>query len=401
MSSNRTAAASTPAAETTRWGYVVLLLASGIGAATQVGKVPPSLGILQSELHLTIWAAAWVISMFSVVGSFLGFLAGSVADHLGARRAAAFGLTFMALASLLGSSAPDAAFLLATRALEGLGFVLVVVAIPSLLLASSAASDRRFVPALWGTYMPLGMAIALMLAPLMLQLRGWRFLWQASALLLGALAAAVVIAPAPMLPARRHPVPTPAVLRAALLQRGPLLLGLIFACYTVQYLSILGFLPTILMQQGTPAQRAGDLTALAVIANALGNLAASALAARRVPARRLIACACAAMAISGCGIYSPSLEPSMRYVLVVVFSGVSGLIPASIFASVPTMTPERGSAATTMGFVVQASHFGQLIGPPTVAAVATAVGGWQLSALVLVPAALVALVAALALRASN
>ena len=398
MSSNRTAAASTYAAASTRWSYVVLLLASGIGAATQVGKVPASLRTLQNELHLTIWAAAWVISMFNVVGSFLGFLAGSVTDHIGARRAAVFGLTFMAIASLLGGSAANAAALLATRALEGLGFVLVVVAIPGLLFASSAAQDRRFVPALWGTYMPLGTAIALMLAPTVLQLWGWRVLWRASALLLAALAAALLIVPAPRLARGRQAVPTPALRRAALLHRGPLLLGLIFACYTVQYLSVLGFLPAILVQQGTAAQRAGNLTALAVIANALGNLAASALAARGVPARPVIACACAATALTCCGIYSPALEPSLRYVLVVVFSAFAGLVPASIFASVPHVTPERGSAAITMGFVVQASHLGQLLGPPTVAAVATVAGGWQLSALVLVPAALTAFVAALSLR---
>jgi len=83
------------------------------------------------------------------------------------------------------------------------------------------------------------------------------------------------------------------------------------------------------------------------------------------------------------------------------FSGFGGLIPASIFASVPAATPQQGSPATTMGFVVQASHFGQLIGPPIVAAVATAAGGWQLSVLVLVPAALIALAGALALRASH
>jgi cyanate permease len=330
----------------------------------------------------------------------LGFLAGSVADRLGARRAAALGLAGLAFASALGSAAPNAAALLASRALEGLGFVLAVVAIPGLLLASSGERDRRFVPALWGTYMPAGMAIALALAPLVLQRWGWRFLWQANSLMLAGLAICLSAA-APALAPQRRGWPTPQVLKAALWRRGPLLLGLIFACYTVQYLSILGFLPTILEQQGVAAQSAGDLTAFAVVANALGNLAASALAARRVPARNVIATACLVMGLACLGIYSPELAGGVRYALVVVFSAAGGLIPASIFASVPPATPARGSAATTMGFVVQASHFGQLVGPPTVAAVATAVGGWQLSALVLVPAALIALIAALALRPSH
>ena len=48
-----------------------------------------------------------------------------------------------------------------------------------------------------------------------------------------------------------------------------------------------------------------------------------------------------------------------------------------------------------MGWVVQASHVGQLMGPPAVAAVAGA--GWQLAPAVLVPAALAALLVGRAL----
>jgi hypothetical protein len=51
-----------------------------------------------------------------------------------------------------------------------------------------------------------------------------------------------------------------------------------------------------------------------------------------------------------------------------------------------------------MGMAVQASHIGQLVGPPTVAAVAAAVGGWAATPLVLVPFAAAGLVAAWSMR---
>ena len=79
-------------------------------------------------------------------------------------------------------------------------------------------------------------------------------------------------------------------------------------------------------------------------------------------------------------------------------SAAGGLIPASIFALVPRVAQDRQSTATTMGFVVQFSHVGQLAGPPAVAAVAAAAGGFQLSALVLIPAAIGAFLAARGLR---
>jgi MFS family permease len=105
----------------THWTYVWLLLACGIGAAMQVGKVPPTLGLLQRDLHLGLVAGAWVISMFSVVGAPLGCFVGSIVDRMGPRRAATGGLLGIAAAS---------------RALEGIAFVMVVVAVPSRLVAS-------------------------------------------------------------------------------------------------------------------------------------------------------------------------------------------------------------------------------------------------------------------------
>jgi cyanate permease len=384
--------------DATRWAYVGLLLACGIGASMQVGKVPPALGFIQRDLHLGLVAGAWVISMFSVVGAALGCLTGSMVDRMGPHRAATGGLFCIAAASLAGSFAPLPWILLVSRALEGMAFVLVVVAIPSLLVASASENDRRFVPALWGIYMPTGMAISLASAQPVLHAYGWRALWQVDAVVLVVLGLGLLLTPPPTVVMRGRALPTLRELIRSVWHPGPVLLALIFACYTVQYMSVMGFLPTILQAQGTTAQTAGLLSALAVMANAAGNLSVGALIARGALPRRLIAGACLVMIVAGAGIYLPQVSAMLRYLLVVLLAGVGGLIPASIFALVPHVAQDRHSTATTMGFVVQFSHVGQLAGPPAVAAVAAAVGGFQLSALVLIPAALGAFFAARGLR---
>jgi MFS family permease len=384
--------------DSTRWSYVGLLLACGVGASMQVGKVPPALGFVQRDLHLGLVAGAWVISMFSIVGATLGFLAGSVVDRMGPRRTATGGLFCIAMASLGGSFASLPWVLLVSRALEGMAFVMVVVAIPSLLVASASESDRRFVPALWGIYMPVGMAISLATAQPVLHAYGWRALWQVDAAVLLLLGLGLLLSPSPGVHVRGRALPTLPELLRSVWHPGPLLLGVIFGCYTVQYMSVMGFLPTILQAQGTSAPAAGLLSALAVLANAAGNLIGGALIARGARPRSLIAGACLVMIVAAAGIYVPQWPATLRYLLVVVLSGVGGLIPASLFALVPRLAPDRQSSATTMGFVVQLSHVGQLAGPPAVAAVAAAVGGFQWSALVLIPAALGAFAAARGLR---
>lgn len=384
--------------ESTRWTYVWLLLACGIGAAMQVGKVPPALDLIQHDLHLGLVLGAWVISMFSVVGATAGCLAGSLVDRIGAHRAATGGLFGIAAASVGGSMAPLPWVLLVSRALEGMAFVMVVVAIPSLLIASASDGDRRFVPALWGIYMPTGMAISLASAQPVLHAYGWRVLWQIEAAVLLVLAVGLLLAPAPAVVLRGRALPGMGELLRSIWHPGPVLLAVIFAFYTVQYMAVMGFLPTILRGEGTSAQSAGLLSALAVMANALSNLSVGALIARGALPRRLIGAAFWVMLVAAAGIYLQALPATLRYLLVVILSAAGGLIPASIFALVPKVAQDRKSTATTMGFVVQFSHLGQLAGPPAVAAVAAAAGGFQLSAVVLVPAALGGWFAARGLR---
>jgi cyanate permease len=390
------AALATPG-DSTRWAYVGLLLACGIGASMQVGKVPPALGLLQRDLHLGLVVSAWVISMFSVVGATLGCLAGSVVDRIGPHRAATGGLFGIAAASLAGSFAPLPWLLLVSRALEGMAFVMAVVAIPSLLVASASEGDRRYVPALWGTYMPTGMAISLASAQPVLHAYGWRVLWQIDAAVLLVLGLSLLLVPAPVV-LRGRALPRLRELWRSVWHRGPVLLAVIFAFYTVQYMAVMGFLPSILQAQGTSAQAAGLFSALAVMANAAGNLSVGALLARGAVPWRLIGAACLVMLVAAAGIYLQALPGALRYLLVVTLAAAGGLIPASIFALVPRVAQDRHSTATTMGFVVQFSHLGQLVGPPAVAAVAAAAGGFQLSALVLMPAALGGWFAARGLR---
>src|SRR5262249_52905402 len=152
---------------------------------------------IQRDLHLGLVAGAWVISMFSVVGASLGCLTGSIVDRMGPHRAATGGLFCIAAASLIGSFAALPWVLLLSRALEGMAFVMVVVAIPSLLAASASENDRRFVPALWGIYMPTGMAISLASAQPVLHAYGWRTLWQVDATVLLLLGLGLLLAPAP------------------------------------------------------------------------------------------------------------------------------------------------------------------------------------------------------------
>jgi MFS family permease len=383
------------------WTRICVLILAGVVSAMQIGKVPPALPLLRADLNVGLIASAWILSMFSALGALFGSLAGVFADRFGSHHVTVVSLLVMAVASAVGGTAHDTMLLLVSRAVEGSGFVVTVVAVPSLLNAAASERDRRFVPSVWGAYMPVGMALALAASPLILSALGWRPLWQLNAALLAALALAVARSNSRAGTIRaRQPTQFRGLLRASLLRRGTLLLAATFACYTFQFLSILGFLPTILQERGISLEAAGALTALAVLANAFGNLSAGWLLTRGVTPRLLICTAIVGMMAAELVVFSPRLSSSIQYLAAVAFSTIGGLVPASIFTAIPYIAPAE-ARSTTRGIVVQASHIGQLVGPPTVAAVAAAVGGWPASPWVLVPVAIVGLAAASSLRSES
>jgi MFS family permease len=82
--------------------------------------------------------------------------------------------------------------LLAARVVEGLGFITVVVAIPTLLLRIAAPRDQRLAMAFWATYMPAGAGSMMLVAALVLPDTSWRWAWWIA----GGASAAMLLAPA-------------------------------------------------------------------------------------------------------------------------------------------------------------------------------------------------------------
>jgi MFS family permease len=199
--------------------------------------------------------------------------------------------------------------------------------------------------------------------------------------------------------------------------RGPWLLAATFAVYAGQWLAVVGFLPTIYSATGAGPGATGALTALIAAVNMAGNIVAwRALHAGARPERLLRlgyttmalaallafvawpALGAAAGAASGASGIEPLLPAWLRYLAVLAFSGVGGLVPATLFALAVAATPREGSLSATVGWMQQGSAFGQFVGPPIVAWVAAGVGGWQLTWLVTGACALAGLALSVAIE---
>jgi MFS family permease len=73
--------------------------------------------------------------------------------------------------------------------------------------------------------------------------------------------------------------------------------------------------------------------------------------------------------------------PWLRFAGVLLFSGVGGLVPGTLFSLAVRLAPGEQQVAATVGWVQQLSALGQFIGPPMAASLAARAGGWQLTPL--------------------
>ncbi|HEX2117111.1 MAG TPA: MFS transporter [Alphaproteobacteria bacterium] len=380
---------------------VLLICGAGVVVAFQIGKAPAALPLVRADLQLSLVMSGWVISMFNVIGTLLGMIIGAMADRLGHRRVILSGLGLVALASLAGSEVGSGALLLATRFFEGLGFMMVVVAAPALIVRATDPGHLKLAFGAWGCYMPAGSALMMAVAPALLAPFGWRGLWIANGVLVAVFAAALALATR-KLARPRASAPPPPILRdigATVTAPGPILLALAFGLYALKYLVVLGFLPTILVEsEGLSLTAASGLTAFAIAMNVPGNLVGGMLVHRGVKPWVLLTVASIVLTVCGSALYEPALPLWLRYLLCVVLSLVGGILPSSIFGAAPALAPSPRLVATTNGLIMQGSNLGQSIGPPTAAALAASAGDWHMTPIVLASAGLAGVAVALSLR---
>lgn len=384
-----------------------LVVAVGVTCALHVGKLPVAIPVLREGLGLTLVQAGFLLSLVQLAGMTLGLVVGLMADRFGARRVMLTGLGLLASGSALGALAPDVEMLLATRVLEGMGFLLAVLPAPGLLrqrVHHGPTLSRSL--GWWGAYMPLGTALALLLGVPLLSAVGWRWAWALLAGLSLLAAAGVARQVPPDEPVGPAPGALPGVsmlgprLKRTLSASSPWLMALAFFLYSGQWLAVVGFLPTIYHQAGYPDAMVALLSALAAGINMLGNIGAGWLLARGARPGAVLSLAYVAMGVGAGVAFGAVGHPVWQYIAVLVFSGVGGLIPGTLFGLVVKLAPSSETVSTTVGWMQQFSALGQFLGPPIVAWVATATGGWQWTWLVTGASSLLGLMLAGRLQAA-
>lgn len=360
----------------THWPTTLLLFAAGCAVSLNIGKVPASLPAISADLDLNLFQNGLIVALFSALIAAFGLLIGLSAARIGYRRAALTGLSLAAAAGLLAPLIDSFGVLLMLRVGEGFGWVLVAVSMPVLMSASAATRDQPLVLGIWGAFVPAGMVVALLYAPFLLSLSGWRGLWFFTGLLC-LLAALAVLRPSARLSvpaARRFSL---SEIRSVVLRRITVAMAACFLVYSALYITVTAFFPLVLIERHTlEVPSAAILGALIVVGNIAGNIASGWLIGRGVNRYMLVYAAMLACGLIAFGVFLPQIPIEWRVLSAALFTISGGMIPGTLFASVPLVVAQAAHIGIVNGLIMQGAGNGQFFGPMLQTAIVERGGDW-------------------------
>jgi len=155
-----------------RWVVAAMILGSSVAGidSTVVAVALPAIG---RNLHAGFGDLQWTVTSYTLTLASLILLAGSLSDRWG-RRVFLAGLGWFTLASVLCAAAPGIGWLIAARAVQGIGGALMTPASLAIIEATFQPADRTHAIGTWAGFSGVSAAIAPFVGVWLLEAGSWR-----------------------------------------------------------------------------------------------------------------------------------------------------------------------------------------------------------------------------------
>ncbi|MEX0285746.1 MAG: CynX/NimT family MFS transporter [Paracoccaceae bacterium] len=352
--------------ERSDWVAVFSAFALGVAGAVQVGRIAPVAPFIQQDLQIDLFTLGWLVSLITLASAVFGLFAGYWVIRVGLRVSLGIGGVLICTCAALAAFATSVPMLVGLRIVEGVGYLVVVVAAPTLIAREAAPKDIPFALALWGTFFTLGLGIAAFAGGAISELVGWRGWFLFSAGLVFAISLAAFL-----LTPRAEPVSEKQSGIWTTISDMPVaswLLGAGFLGVTLLGLAILSVLPTFLVEtQGYTPAAAGGATGGIALASIAGSLSYGGLARRW--SDLIIAWGAATVLVVA---VFPAFASAAGQVQIIICAAIavfiSGILVAQTFAAVPGIAGRPDLIGPSNGLIAQLGSIGALSGPPLVGA---------------------------------
>lgn len=358
----------------------IAIVACGVVAAMHVWKLPGALTFIRQDLGMSLVQSGTLLGIVQVGAMVLGLSGSILSERIGLRTTMLVGLSMLSLGSLVGALSEQTWQLMTTRGFEGVGFLLVTLVAPPLIRQNTSQDRASVAMGWWSAFQGIAVFLAVLVSTVLLDGTGW-VNWQFWWMVMGVLTAAMIPISLRTVPGdSTHSVdlgPALSKIGHTLKTLTPWIISLIFACYTLQWGAIIGFLPDIV--GGHSGLVVGLATAVVGGVNGVGNVIAGQMLNRGVRPRAMVMTGMTSMVITTVVIFAPDWSAVsggvwIQLAAAVVFSGVAALIPATVTRIAVDAAPADGSASAVMGLMIQVYNAANFIGPVVLTSIAAASG---------------------------
>ncbi|MEM1064867.1 MAG: MFS transporter [Pseudomonadota bacterium] len=353
-----------PITARTDWALILLLWLAGLGAAAQYGKVSvifDRLGAVYPD------AGAWLgftVSLVGFVGILLGVAAGLLVARIRYRRALLWAMWVGAAISLYQATLPPLSLFLASRVIEGLSHLAIVVAAPTLIATLADEGARPVALTLWGTFFGVAFTALVWAGLPLADGYGLPALFIAHAAWMAGFALILARAlPRVEAEAGDDDISPRAILRRhGEIYRSPFISapGAAWLFYTLTYVSVLTLMPAYI----APEARALVIGAMPLV-SIFSSMILGVWMLKRMPAVRVMQIGFAL----GAGLALALIAAPGNPTLCIAFAAALGLVQGAGFAAVPQLNESAAHRAQANGALAQTGNIGNTAGTPLLLAV--------------------------------
>lgn len=355
----------------TDWPLVLALWAAGLGAAAQFGKISVIFAPLGAVYPGA--GAAFLVSLVGMTGIVLGTTAGIVVQRIGFRRVLIAALALGAALSAFQAALPPMPWMIASRLVEGLSHLAIVVAAPTLIAQVTAPRDQGMAMTLWASFFGVSFMVTAWAGLPLVAAAGPGALFAAHGLYMAAMAGLLWWRlPRGLVPGTAAlPGPRAVLAEHAAIYRSPRIaapaLGFVF--YTLIFIAVLTLAPTLVEGPARTFLAGAMPLASIVVSLTLGVLALRAMSAVGLAVTGFVLGAAITLAIGVTGVAHPAFVW-----LCVGLAAALGLVQGASFAAIPQVNAAPGDRARAAGAIAQLGNVGTTAGTPILVLIIGAVG---------------------------
>ncbi len=158
------------------WVLIATILGSSM-AFIDGTVVNVALPVIQTDLHATVVEVQWIVEAYSLFLASLILVGGSLGDRFGRRRVYMLGVVLFSVASMACGLAPNATFLVFTRAVQGIGGALLTPGSLAIITSYFPARERGRAIGTWSGFTSITTALGPVLGGWLVQQASWRWVF--------------------------------------------------------------------------------------------------------------------------------------------------------------------------------------------------------------------------------